>query len=132
MRYCEITRAVSSASSRRDGTQWKGRDWSSKALPRTRKKGLDGSYYKRVLLGDVIVEFFVLKELELTGGEMLRRKAMRDRGTRADVGKQTASRSTAVCSERTTGSKRDSAGSSGSGSEASSFNELERKCNRPS
>lgn len=44
----------------------------------TGKKGLEGSYYKRVFRADEVVECAVLKEPELRAGEILRRTAVSD------------------------------------------------------
>lgn len=45
----------------------------------TKKTGLGGFCYTRVLRGSEVVECFVLRKLQLTAGELLMRKAVRDR-----------------------------------------------------
>lgn len=92
---------------------------------------------------DEVVECSALRELNLTAGEMLKRKAVSDRVTWigaeqqiaiADLQRkvkyyevQAAHRSTLVSSERKRGDKGDRAGSSGNGSEVDSSKEPKKK-----
>lgn len=94
---------------------------------------------------DEVVKRSVLKELEQTAAEMLKRKAVRDGMKRLDAKCQAAiarlqkkryekmeftSRSTPVLFERSRGDKRHRAGSSNVGSERDSLKASERRCNR--
>lgn len=95
-----------------------------------RKMNLNGFHYGRVFHGVDVVECPVLKEVKLTAGERLRRRAVSDRVRRIDAEQQAASariqgnvkyykgqpasRSTAVSFEGNRSDKRDRAGSSGS------------------
>lgn len=45
---------------------------------------LEGFYYRRVFHGDEVIECSVLEEPELTTGNMLRQKVVRNRVTRRD------------------------------------------------
>lgn len=82
--YCRATKDVSWASRRCYDSKWDAGCWSSEVFPRL-KKGLAGSCSGIVLFGDRVLECFVLKELKLMAGEMLRRRAMSGKLTPIDA-----------------------------------------------
>lgn len=101
----------------------------------TKKTGLERFLYRTVLSGNEVMECFVLKELKLTAGEMLRRKAVRDEVTRFDEEQQASnarfqSRARYYKWRENRGGKKDRVGRSGSSTRRGSPRKLETECRR--